>query len=761
MGFLWMSGPMFLRCSRVLIWFCLLAGFLVPVSAVSETNTTETITELSEVRKMSNVGASVAQPVRVVGIVTWVNAQRVPSGFIMQDESAGIFVRVTNNPVAEKMAKVKQIHKNLKAGDKIEIEGVTGTGNYAPVVHAHMIRSLGRGVVPPALDLGLGNLLSGAYDAQRVGVKGVVTECTPTVDGKTWLMVLSGTSGKARAVVPALPGMSPKIMEDSGILVNGVVFTRCNHRMEIIGISIETNDVADVIINQPGGKDPFTAAMLDVGRLRAYEPKGFSQHRRRIKGVVTLAQPGLLYLQGVTGGNRVTLRNPAVTFGVGDVVEATGFVESFFGVSELTGAEARKLGETQAPMAVDITKVSWSEIGQPSPITGGGNHREAPDIDRYSGMLVQVRGTLLETQRVGEGLEMLVSAAGKPIRGKLRTHDDSLVIPLPGAELSLTGVAEMTYDLSPYWANRSAVSDVRLQLRGPADIRIHHEPPWWTTRRLLVALGVTLAVAMCLGAAAAFLVRRVRAQAQRLAAEEIDRRQLSAANNAMHEERARLAGEMHDGLQPMLSGLAFYLEAADAKLSSSGTTEVGDILGRARALLSQVREEFRQCIWCLYELGRSSGDLEVELRRLVRVQQPWQNLDLQVEITGAAVPLSASITRGLVLACREAVENATRHGQASHVKIACCFAGAEVQMEISDNGKGFDVQSVRNPTSGHFGLSGMRQRIERLDGTLDVSSTPGVGTRIAIRLPHQAHVGNPEIPSGADLHHLGTPRTEL
>jgi signal transduction histidine kinase len=349
-------------------------------------------------------------------------------------------------------------------------------------------------------------------------------------------------------------------------------------------------------------------------------------------------------------------------------------------------------------------------------------------------VLVRVRGVLLETHMLPDGVELLVSSSGKPIRALLRTPDIGQLLPRAGSELSLTGVAELTYDLSPWLANRSAVTDIRLLLRAPADIVVHNEPPWWTTRRLLMALGTTFAVALVLAAAAALLVRRVRAQAHTMAVEALAHQQVAATHQAMMDERARLAGEMHDGLQPMLSGLAFYLEAADASMPEPVPETVAEPLARARALLARVRDEFRQCIWCLHDMGRQTGDLENELRRLARVQHQWRRAEVQAEISGTPVPLPPGLARALFLASQEALENACRHGMAEHVTIHCRFHDDGLELEIADDGAGFDPAAATGAPGIHTGLASMRQRIERLGGTLDVTSSPGAGTRLIIRL---------------------------
>ena len=169
-------------------------------------------------------------------------------------------------------------------------------------------------------------------------------------------------------------------------------------------------------------------------------------------------------------------------------------------------------------------------------------------------------------------------------------------------------------------------------------------------------------------------MRRVRAQSDQLATEALAHRQVTAAHSAMMEERSRLAGEMHDGLQPMLSGLSFYLDAADSKLKDSPDGGCRRGVGKIPHASRRIREEFRQCIWCLYELGRQTGDLDNELRRLARIQRQWSHAEVNTEITGEPFPLPASISRGLLLACQEAVENASRHGKAERIEIHCDFS---------------------------------------------------------------------------------------
>ena len=678
------------------------------------------ITRLADLRLMTNQEASKCLPVHVTGVVTWCSPGRRSGGFMIDQNRAGIFVIGDQDlPDGRKAPGAERI-RMISEGDEVEIDGVTQRGEYTPSLWAAEIRTVGKVSVPAGEKLGMGSLLTGTFDAQRVALKGVVTSCRPSEYGdNTWVMVLAGTSGKARAVVPVMPGMRPEDMENAGVQISGVVFTRCNSRQEFVGVSIETNRVEDVEVFHPGGTDPFGVSILDTGRLRAFVPNGYSLYRRRIEGVVTLTKPGVLYLQGPNGGSRVSTRSAEQLHALGDVVEASGFVEIYQGTSELADSITRRKTVDRPVQPVDLSIPN------------------AMDLGKFDGMLVRIRGLVLECHESPDGIEMLLSDSGGSFRAMLLRPPTATPVLKPGSDVSLTGVAEMAYELGSYFPERNMVSGMRILLRGPEDILTHRVPPWWNARRLLVALGLSLALAALLAGAAVFLKRRVRAQANQLATEALAHRQVTVAHEAMMEERSRLAGEMHDGLQPMLSGLSFYLDAADSKFSASLKGEAMDALERSRALLARIREEFRQCIWCLYELGRQTGDLDNELLRLARVQHQWMHAEVRTEIEGTSFSLPPSISRGLLLACQEAVENAGRHGGAKQISIKCRFDDEGIEILVKDDGCGFVVSAATDLPGKHFGLASMRERVERLGGHLDVDSMPGHGTRLKLRLTRQ------------------------
>jgi len=85
-----------------------------------------------------------------------------------------------------------------------------------------------------------------------------------------------------------------------------------------------------------------------------------------------------------------------------------------------------------------------------------------------------------------------------------------------------------------------------------------------------------------------------------------------------------------------------------------------------------------------------------------------------------------------MMVAREAFFNAILHGEPSQISAQLSFTPESLRIEISDDGKGFDLDSV---SSGHFGLQGIRERVNKLGGSLELVSRPQRGTRICVTLP--------------------------
>jgi len=113
---------------------------------------------------------------------------------------------------------------------------------------------------------------------------------------------------------------------------------------------------------------------------------------------------------------------------------------------------------------------------------------------------------------------------------------------------------------------------------------------------------------------------------------------------------------------------------------------------------------------------------------------------LEVPLDLPASPLTAEARHGLFLVVKEALNNVLKHARASEVRVRVTQTGAVVEICVTDNGRGFDLDQTLGGSSGN-GLRNMRQRVEALHGCFALQTAPGQGTqlRVALTLPH-SHV---------------------
>lgn len=183
-------------------------------------------------------------------------------------------------------------------------------------------------------------------------------------------------------------------------------------------------------------------------------------------------------------------------------------------------------------------------------------------------------------------------------------------------------------------------------------------------------------------------------------------------------ERERIGRDLHDLLGHTLSLITLKLELG-RKLSdrdpAASRREFEEAERVARHALAEVRSAVT---------GIRSTDLAAELAS-ARLLLESSSVHMEYETPPGLPP---EIERGLSLVLREAVTNIARHAYASHVRIAFACEGETVQLRIADDGRGGIVADGN-------GLSGMRERVSALGGTLSIESAKGQGTRLLVRVP--------------------------
>ena len=137
----------------------------------------------------------------------------------------------------------------------------------------------------------------------------------------------------------------------------------------------------------------------------------------------------------------------------------------------------------------------------------------------------------------------------------------------------------------------------------------------------------------------------------------------------------------------------------------------------------------------------SAQDLKNSLSRIPE-ELGKQEINFRVVVEGASLPLRPAIRDDVYSIGREALVNAFRHSGASSIDVHLEYAPSHLRVLVQDDGGGIDPQVVHFGRDGHWGLSGMRERAERIGGTLRVLSRTGGGTEVELRVPSDVAFGN-------------------
>lgn len=198
------------------------------------------------------------------------------------------------------------------------------------------------------------------------------------------------------------------------------------------------------------------------------------------------------------------------------------------------------------------------------------------------------------------------------------------------------------------------------------------------------------------------------------------------AERAASLERARIASEIHDGIAQELWLARLTVGQLGESPAISGAER--RTVDRLDGILDRALAEARQAIVTLQPTtNQHFGEL---LRRYVDDYSDHFGIDIEFSEDGEGA-LPPHVQAELLRICREALNNARRHADATVVRISVSAAGDRLSLVIADNGGGYDPRKVKPG----FGLQSMRQRAESLGATLSVESAPMDGTRVTVRLP--------------------------
>ncbi len=235
---------------------------------------------------------------------------------------------------------------------------------------------------------------------------------------------------------------------------------------------------------------------------------------------------------------------------------------------------------------------------------------------------------------------------------------------------------------------------------------------------------------------------RKRLEAQRRLTEEMREREALQRNlfqrvvRAQEEERRHIARELHDEAGQALTGLSFELAAVEETVSNC-CIEVRQQIEHLCCLTQEVLEDLQGLTARLRPTVLDELGMIPALITYANECSERYPFTVDVTVEGEERRLSSELEITLYRIAQESLTNAAKHAQAEHVAVRISFTAAEIVLQVTDDGRGMEVVPDRSVSleKGEWGLAGMVERIQLVDGCLDIESTPGEGTSIIAQAP--------------------------
>lgn len=701
----------------------------------------EPLRSIAEIRAIPILELDGERSVVVRGVVTLLEDFAV-----IQDGDLAIYVVGALQPTADPG---EASPLPVAPGALVEIEGSIAAGGYSPNIVSRKLRVLAEGNLsnPPAADMA--RLFSGLDTGRRVALRGVVQDVSErrATKGEWWLLVVESESHHLLVQISKrhFPER-PAHLVDADVEIVGIVGDSRNSRGEFIapGITIARTD--DLVVLAEPAADPFSIPPVPLAAIARFGVRPHAAHRMRTQGIVSFAVPGRLFLQEGLGGVRVELAagaDPATTaatlFQPGDRVEVAGFLDMSRHIGGIVGAVARKVGSAASPEPVAIQPREVVKVNEKFRQSGW-----TVSPSNYDGCLVRCRARVEAITTTADGVVV-----------SLTDGDTRLVAALPGvaaaaftadrlaagSDVDITGIVQLDLvakQSGGLLLDNPSVNQIELLVRSPRDIVVVRPAPWWTPRRLAIAAGVLAALAAAALAWSAVLRREVARQAGRAMDEAAARRASSTEYEVALRERSRIAADLHDTLLQTMTGIGYQLQFCRSGLDGTISAEAAQHLGTAERLCAHAARQLRGTVWSLRAMPDVRRPLADSLAELVRLLVEGRGVEVAFASTGDPCAVDETVSRQLLLVVQEAVLNAMHHGGAKRIDVRLAFepAGEAVHVDVRDDGRGFTVGLQPGPAIGHFGIQGMRERVDSLDGSFAIESQPGRGTTVRVSVMH-------------------------
>ena len=609
-------------------------------------------------------------------------------------------------------------------GDVLRAEGRIGISRHGVFTPAcETIKVVGHRPTPPPIDVSIRDAVAGRFDFRPVRVRGVVHETFhDEIDADWTFVVLNGGGDRltvafrhnadSRVKFERLTGAEISVVGIPSILVSG--------QRRMFGRILNPIGTNSLTVLRPPSADPFDVPVLEPPGTVTPPDVPLLGRRRLVGQVVAIRQRNQILLRDdLREVHKITLRD-ALPPDCGNRIEAAGAPETDLYRLNLTDAVWRLANGPRQP-DIDPVRCTISEL-----------HVDARGLPQLNsglyGKTVCTQGTVLDVPTAESPRDIMLLKDGDFMLsvdvGACRTILNAVSV---GCRVAVTGTCLIETESWQGHRPLPRTTGVSLVLRTPDDLQILARPPWWTPRRLTIVVGVLLLVLAAILVWNRILQRVIDRKSRQLLKEQVG--QIKAALRV--DERTHLAVELHDSLSQNLSGVACQIAATKGTLPS-GADETARHLATAERMLLSCRTELRRCLWDLRGDALEDPNFSEAIRKTLAPVAVGVETIVRFNVPRAR--LNDTTAHSVLCIVRELVANAIRHGKARTVRIAGELHDGALSFSVRDDGVGFDPTACAGPAEGHFGLEGVHERVKRLDGTFEITSKPGAGTRAEVTI---------------------------
>ncbi|AWX58598.1 MULTISPECIES: sensor histidine kinase [Brevibacillus] len=203
---------------------------------------------------------------------------------------------------------------------------------------------------------------------------------------------------------------------------------------------------------------------------------------------------------------------------------------------------------------------------------------------------------------------------------------------------------------------------------------------------------------------------------------------------AQEEERKRVAREIHDGPAQSMANVVLRSEIVERMLKNERILEAQMELHELKEMVRLSLADVRRIIFDLRPMALDDLGLVPTLQKYIQTCEERIQSSIDLVVFGVEPPLRSSVKAAIFRLVQECLNNVEKHAGATTVQVKLEFVQDSLSLVVKDDGVGFDLEK-RMANGNSFGLLGMRERVQLLEGSVELQSTPGEGTKVIFQIP--------------------------